>query len=160
MPAAIGHPSGQHLSAQVTARSGEQPRAHIALLRQGFARRIVTGLAVPTNVGRAPSDVLADISNDAHALQLRHAAAWTDLVRPALADAGIEITEWDVLSDAERAGLTLDPARKAYVHLARGRLTVSGHALNAGDALAIDGETALSLHDGQDAEVLVFELQP
>ena len=62
------------------------------------------------------------------------------------------------LDDLE--GLTLDPARKAYVHLARGRLTVSGHALNAGDALAIDGETALSLHDGQDAEVLVFELQP
>ena len=72
----------------------------------GLKRRIVTGLAVPTNVGRAPSDVLADISKEAHALQLRHAAAWTDLVRPALADAGIEITEWGQLSDEERAALT------------------------------------------------------
>lgn len=72
----------------------------------GLKRRIVTGLAVPTNVGRAPSDVLADISNDAHALQLRHAAAWTDKVRPALADAGIEITEWDQLTEAEQSGLT------------------------------------------------------
>ena len=71
----------------------------------GLKRRILTGLAVPTNVGRAPSDVLADISHDAHALQLRHAAAWTDLVRPALADAGIEITEWDDLTDAERGAL-------------------------------------------------------
>lgn len=71
----------------------------------GLKRRILTGLAVPTNVGRAPSDVLADISRDAHALQMRHAAAWTDLVRPALADAGIEITEWDDLTGAERDAL-------------------------------------------------------
>ncbi|PKI90054.1 RNA degradosome polyphosphate kinase [Actinomycetales bacterium SN12] len=71
----------------------------------GLKRRILTGLAVPTNVGRSPSDVLADISRDAHALQLRHAAAWNDLVRPALADAGIEITEWDDLTDAERGAL-------------------------------------------------------
>ena len=74
------------------------------------------------------------------------------------ADVRLHIGRFD--GPAERAELKLDPARKAYVHLARGRLTVSGHALNAGDALAIDGETALSLHDGQDAEVLVFELQP
>jgi len=72
----------------------------------GLKRRIVTGLAVPTNVGRSPSDVLADISREAHALQLRHAAAWTELVRPALADAGIEITEWDTLTEAEHAALT------------------------------------------------------
>ncbi|MFJ4046565.1 RNA degradosome polyphosphate kinase [Microbacterium sp. NPDC089987] len=71
----------------------------------GLKRRILTGLAVPTNVGRSPSDVLADISRDAHALQLRHAAAWNDLVRPALADAGIEITEWNDLTDAERGAL-------------------------------------------------------
>ena len=72
----------------------------------GLKRRIVTGLAVPTNVGRSPSDVLSDISRDAHALQLRHATAWTDLVRPALADAGIEITEWDLLGESEQAALT------------------------------------------------------
>ena len=72
----------------------------------GLKRRIVTGLAIPTNVGRSPADVLADISNEAHALQLRHAVAWTEQVRPALADAGIEITEWESLTDTERAGLT------------------------------------------------------
>ncbi|MGW8484595.1 RNA degradosome polyphosphate kinase [Microbacterium sp. NPDC055903] len=71
----------------------------------GLKRRILTGLAVPTNVGRAPSDVLADISREAHALQLRHAAVWTDAVKPALADAGIEISEWSDLTDAERAAL-------------------------------------------------------
>ena len=43
----------------------------------GLKRRIITGLAVPTNVGRAPQEVLADISPKAHALQVRHADAWT-----------------------------------------------------------------------------------
>src|SRR5690606_29019765 len=41
----------------------------------GLKRRIVTGLALPTNVGRAPADVLTDISTEAHRLQLRHAEA-------------------------------------------------------------------------------------
>src|SRR6187455_1422995 len=44
----------------------------------GLKRRIATGLAVPTNVGRAPSDVLADISAKAHELQERHARAFWD----------------------------------------------------------------------------------
>ncbi|HWS51451.1 MAG TPA: RNA degradosome polyphosphate kinase [Microbacterium sp.] len=72
----------------------------------GLKRRIMTGLAVPTNIGRSPVDALADISRGAHQLQLRHAAAWTSLVRPALADAGIEITEWSELTDDERAALS------------------------------------------------------
>ncbi|MFS0910215.1 RNA degradosome polyphosphate kinase [Microbacterium sp. 179-I 3D2 NHS] len=72
----------------------------------GLKRRIMTGLAVPTNIGRSPIDALADISREAHALQLRHAAAWTDLVRPALADAGIEIIDWNELTDDERSALS------------------------------------------------------
>jgi len=72
----------------------------------GLKRRIVTGLAVPTNIGRSPADALTDISREAHALQLRHADAWTSLVRPALADAGVEITEWSELTDPERAALS------------------------------------------------------
>ncbi|MFT4136481.1 RNA degradosome polyphosphate kinase [Microbacterium sp.] len=71
----------------------------------GLKRRIVTGLAVPTNIGRAPHDVLTDISTTAHALQVRHAEAWRDLVRPALAEAGIEVVSWESLSDQERADL-------------------------------------------------------
>ncbi|REJ05942.1 RNA degradosome polyphosphate kinase [Microbacterium bovistercoris] len=71
----------------------------------GLKRRILTGLAVPTNVGRAPADVLADISAEAHALQLRHADVWTTQVKPALSDSGIEITEWDDLTESERETL-------------------------------------------------------
>lgn len=71
----------------------------------GLKRRIITGLAVPTNVGRAPVDVLEDISNKAHELQDRHAAAYQDLVKPALAEAGIRVVSWDDLGQSERTHL-------------------------------------------------------
>ena len=71
----------------------------------GLKRRIITGLAVPTNVGRSPQEVLSDISALAHELQLRHAAAWSDLVRPALAESGVEVVGWSDLTDAEREHL-------------------------------------------------------
>lgn len=72
----------------------------------GLKRRIMTGLAVPTNIGRSPVDALADISREAHALQLRHADAWISLVRPALAESGVEITDWSELTDGERSALS------------------------------------------------------
>lgn len=58
----------------------------------------------------------------------------------------------------ERAELALDPKRLAYVHVARGALSVNGHALVAGDAAKLDGEARLSLGEGRDAEVIVFDL--
>ena len=67
----------------------------------GLKRRIMTGLAVPTNIGRAPGDVLADISARAHELQLRHANVYHDSVKPALSEAGIQIVTWDSLDDAD-----------------------------------------------------------
>jgi len=60
---------------------------------------------------------------------------------------------------AERFTRALDPARKFYVHLVRGRLTVNGHALEAGDALKIEGETALTIDGGVNAELLLFDLR-
>ncbi|WP_082487403.1 RNA degradosome polyphosphate kinase [Leifsonia sp. Root112D2] len=68
----------------------------------GLKRRILTGLAVPTNVGRAPVDVLADISEKAHELQERHAAVYQDLIKPALGEAGIEIVTWERLDEGDR----------------------------------------------------------
>ncbi|WP_326534152.1 pirin family protein [Pseudorhodoferax sp.] len=59
---------------------------------------------------------------------------------------------------AETAMLALDPARKGYVHLVRGELTVNGQRLAAGDAALLADESTLRLADGKDAEVLVFDL--
>ena len=68
----------------------------------GLKRRIDTGLAVPTNVGRAPLDVLSDISERAHELQERHARAFHELVKPALDEAGIHIEKWGDLDETDR----------------------------------------------------------
>ena len=58
----------------------------------------------------------------------------------------------------EAAELALDPARKTWVHVARGAVEVNGQSLQAGDALGLVGESRLSLSQGQAAEVLVFDL--
>ncbi|MDP9027243.1 MAG: RNA degradosome polyphosphate kinase [Actinomycetota bacterium] len=68
----------------------------------GLKRRIATGLAVPTNVGRDPLDVLADISAKAHELQDRQAHAFRDVVKPALDEAGIHIENWSDLDEKDR----------------------------------------------------------
>ena len=59
---------------------------------------------------------------------------------------------------AENASLALNPARKAYVFLVRGQLQVNGQALSGGDAALLQAESALNLTQGQNAEVLVFDL--
>lgn len=61
---------------------------------------------------------------------------------------------------AESAELALDPARKAYVFLVRGSLSVNGEPLQAGDAALLADEALLRLEQGADAEVLVFDLAP
>jgi len=65
-----------------------------------------------------------------------------------------------LFNGAETATLALSPARKTYVHLVRGALSVNGHPLSGGDALLIEGEPRIVLADGQEAEVLVFDLAP
>jgi len=70
----------------------------------GLKRRIMTGLAVPTNTGKAPVDVLADVSAKAHELQLRHARAFQE-IGAALREKGITLASWDELTEAERKPL-------------------------------------------------------
>lgn len=60
----------------------------------------------------------------------------------------------------EQASLSLNPQRKAYVHLVRGELAVNGQFLKGGDAALLENESSLNLTDAQDAEVLVFDLAP
>ena len=59
----------------------------------------------------------------------------------------------------ESASLSLTPARKGYVHLIRGSLSVNGQRLHSGDAAMLENESLLTLDQGQDAEVLVFDLR-
>jgi len=63
-----------------------------------------------------------------------------------------------LLDGAERIAYELDPGRRAYVHVARGKLTVNGQRLEAGDALKASGVTELVLENGEQAEVILFDL--
>jgi polyphosphate kinase len=67
----------------------------------GLKRRIETGLAVPTNIGTAPADVLAQVSIRAHELQDRHARAFRRL-KPELDAASIHIESWADLDAEDR----------------------------------------------------------
>jgi len=60
----------------------------------------------------------------------------------------------------ERIEAALDPARLAYVFVARGSVQVNGQALAQGDAARLEHEPRLVLEQGRDAEVLVFDLAP
>ena len=71
----------------------------------GLKRRIVTGIAVPTNTGRSPQQVLDDISQKAHELQERHATVFHDVIKPALDDENIHIEAWSDLGEEDRVRL-------------------------------------------------------
>jgi redox-sensitive bicupin YhaK (pirin superfamily) len=60
----------------------------------------------------------------------------------------------------ENATLTLAPDRYAYVHVARGSVELNGVPLQEGDGVRVREEQLLTLSNGQDAEVLVFDLRP
>ncbi len=63
-----------------------------------------------------------------------------------------------IFGAADRAALPLAGKRSAWVHVARGSARVNGHALSAGDGLAITGEPAVVVEGGDEGELLVFDL--
>ena len=63
-----------------------------------------------------------------------------------------------LLDGAESARHALAPGRKAYVHVVRGKLTVNGNPLAAGDALKASGVAEVVLEKGAGAEALLFDL--
>jgi len=59
----------------------------------------------------------------------------------------------------ETAQLTVAGDRQAYVHVARGSIEANGVSLSAGDALQLRDVAELSISKGDNAEVIVFDLQ-
>jgi quercetin 2,3-dioxygenase len=53
---------------------------------------------------------------------------------------------------------TLASGRMAYVHIARGSVRVNGVELNTGDAVKIENESTITIDQGDEAEVLLFDL--
>ena len=63
-----------------------------------------------------------------------------------------------LLDGADRATHKLHPGRRAYLHVARGKLTANGQPLEAGDALKATSTPEITLEKGEGAEVLLFDL--
>ncbi|WP_175939814.1 pirin family protein [Caballeronia sp. BCC1704] len=58
----------------------------------------------------------------------------------------------------ERAEFDVPAGRRVYVHVARGKVSVNGEALGAGDAAKIEDIAKVTIDGGERAEVLLFDL--
>ena len=63
-----------------------------------------------------------------------------------------------LVDGAEKVTHTLAAGRRAYVHVARGSVSVNAQALAAGDALKLSELSEITLEHGDRAEVLLFDL--
>jgi quercetin 2,3-dioxygenase len=63
-----------------------------------------------------------------------------------------------LIDGAEKVTHQLAPGRRAYVHVALGSLTVNGQPLAAGDALKLEKPTEIVFENGDQCEVLLFDL--
>ena len=70
-----------------------------------------------------------------------------------------DVALWAGLFDAgEAASFELAPGRHAWVHVARGAVTVNGHAMREGDGAKVSDEARLDITGIAGGEVLVFDL--
>jgi len=63
-----------------------------------------------------------------------------------------------LLDGADRAVHKLQSGRRAYLHVARGKLIANGQPLEAGDALKATNAPEITLEKGEGAELLLFDL--
>lgn len=63
-----------------------------------------------------------------------------------------------ILSAGDTLDYTLAGDRCAYVHVARGNVTINKQALEAGDALKLVNEPDIQVSNAHDAEILLFDL--
>lgn len=63
-----------------------------------------------------------------------------------------------LIDGTQTARLEVASDRQVYVHVARGQIRLNGQILGAGDAAKVSDEPELRLEDGQQSELLVFDL--
>jgi redox-sensitive bicupin YhaK (pirin superfamily) len=65
-----------------------------------------------------------------------------------------------LFNGAEKAEVALAPNRYAYVHVISGKVSVNGQPFGDGDGARVRQEEKLVFANGQNAEVLVFDMRP
>jgi hypothetical protein len=63
-----------------------------------------------------------------------------------------------LLQPGESVRHALAPGRSAWLHVARGAVSLNGSTLGAGDGAAVSDEAALEITGAADAEVMLFDL--
>jgi hypothetical protein len=63
------------------------------------------------------------------------------------------------LDGDETASLSLESERYAYVHVAQGGVTLNGIRMSEGDGAKLRDESVLTLTEGENAHVIVFDLR-
>ena len=88
---------------------------------------------------------------------------WRTIASPDGRDGGLTIHQdavltAAVLADGQELTAALAPGRHAWLQVLRGKVTLNGQALSAGDGAAVSEEQALTLRGNGSAEVLLFDL--
>ncbi|MDF2783482.1 MAG: quercetin 2,3-dioxygenase [Pantoea eucrina] len=87
------------------------------------------------------------------------------IISPNGADSSLKIKQdiriyAGLFNEGEEQTVTLPENRYAYIHVARGSITVNGVSFSEGDGARVRNETELTFSDGHNAEVLLFDLRP
>ncbi|MBF5045328.1 pirin family protein [Aggregicoccus sp. 17bor-14] len=88
---------------------------------------------------------------------------WRVLVSPDAREGSLKVHQdmslhGTLLGRGEKAEYTLAPGRHAWVQLARGKATLNGLQLKAGDGVAVSDESKLVLEASEPVEALLFDL--
>jgi redox-sensitive bicupin YhaK (pirin superfamily) len=92
------------------------------------------------------------------------AGKWRLVASPDAADGSLPIHQdarvyQTKLTRGQAVAHELLPDRAAFVHVATGAATVNGQKLVAGDAIAVEDESAVNVTGDETAEVLLFDLK-
>jgi redox-sensitive bicupin YhaK (pirin superfamily) len=63
-----------------------------------------------------------------------------------------------LLEPGEQSAVDLLPGRQAWLHVARGEVTLGDHRLREGDGVHVQGESSIAVTATSSAEVLLFDL--
>jgi redox-sensitive bicupin YhaK (pirin superfamily) len=155
---------------------GEDGRAGPGVIRAGQLQWMSAGHGVEHSEFNASADepvhflqiwLQPDRVNAAPAYALREAVAgegWQLLASPDGREGSVAIRQDALLRLARFAGgdaleFILDPARRYWLHVARGTVQLDGRVLQAGDALGFVEESGRhGLRSDRAAEVLLFDL--
>ena len=77
---------------------------------------------------------------------------------PARAQSAVSEGQKLAFDRGQSAGKEIAAGRKAYAHVARGRVSLNGIALGEGDGAKIADESQLKFAAAEDSEVLLFDL--